>query len=78
ICFMGKLGEVKSGDFAKSGSLFQTFLSEAKSMASLLLFTVSKSYGLERFYSLKWRQQKIFPSRINELEILHVPSFREM
>ncbi|WP_221740498.1 hypothetical protein, partial [Stutzerimonas stutzeri] len=25
ICFMGKLGEVKSGDFAKSGSLFQTF-----------------------------------------------------
>ncbi|HFS0793500.1 TPA: hypothetical protein ACHY0C_006709, partial [Pseudomonas aeruginosa] len=22
---MGKLGEVKSGDFAKSGSLFQTF-----------------------------------------------------
>ncbi|WP_221740503.1 hypothetical protein, partial [Stutzerimonas stutzeri] len=26
-CFMGKLGEVKSGDFAKSGSLFQTFLS---------------------------------------------------
>ncbi|MEZ1662605.1 hypothetical protein, partial [Pseudomonas aeruginosa] len=24
-CFMGKLGEVKSGDFAKSGSLFQTF-----------------------------------------------------
>ncbi|MCS8102127.1 transmembrane anchor protein, partial [Pseudomonas aeruginosa] len=27
-CFMGKLGEVKSGDFAKSGSLFQTFPSE--------------------------------------------------
>jgi hypothetical protein len=26
ICFMGKLGRVKAADFAKSGSLFQSFL----------------------------------------------------
>jgi hypothetical protein len=25
ICFIGKLGRVKSTDFAKSGSLFQSF-----------------------------------------------------